>query len=137
MTELNNCCGTTCDKAALADEIAELRQIAVNRTKEAELAKRTANELQQQNTELAAQVDLLQSFLMQVKYRNPEITIPDFLMRTGQCLAEHDREVAARAVEKAAEELASLVTAPAGMHMAAVIKLNLYSNKIKSGKVTL
>ena len=114
MTELNNCCGTTCDKAALAAETAELRQTAANRTKEAELAKRTANELQQRKDELAAQVDKLISALGRLhevaacvdgweSFPQKELDFAcDALMATpAQCLAE----IKAEAVEKAADIL--------------------------------
>lgn len=63
------------------------------------------DELQQRNAELMAQVELLQSCLMEIKYRNAEIEMPAF-MRTGQCLAE----VKARAIEEAADCAAGLIS---------------------------
>lgn len=43
------------------DTIDQLKQALVDRTKELEMVKRTANELQQSNAELAAQVELLRN----------------------------------------------------------------------------
>lgn len=136
MSELENCCGTTCNKAALAEEIAQLRQAAADRNKEAELAKHAANELLHKNAELAAQVEhwkaisgkhlsvasdlindnrrlLLKTFIAgcDAGYRygdNPferDRQFDNFIsdLREGdsdQYLAEHDREVAALAVEE-------------------------------------
>lgn len=117
MTELNNCCGTTCDKAALAAEIAELRQTAANRTKEAELAKRTANELKQLNDELAAENEKLTNkvkALVSQLWRFRKIFRSDSYdavssvkslrevamvvdLSVDQMLSEHDREVASMA----------------------------------------
>lgn len=61
----------------------------------------------------------------------------DLMLYQGPSFADHDREIAARAVERAADDLASLVTAPAGIHTAAIIKLNLHANKIRAGEVDL
>lgn len=49
----------------LIDEIAKLRQVAADRTKEAELAKRVANEFQQLNAELVVQAEQLKVLLLQ------------------------------------------------------------------------
>ena len=99
-------------------------------------------QLKQEKAELAAQVELLQDFLAQAKKFNPEIAIPDFLMKTGQCLAEHNREVAARAGK--AGFLVGLDARRSieyevhnGDWAAADRAADEYANKIKSGEVEL
>lgn len=87
------------------------------------------NQLKQRNAELEAQVELLQDFLAQAKKFNPEITVPEFLMRTGQCLAE----VKAQAVEDALSAVEHYALVP-DTTLVCINALRKYANTICNRK---
>lgn len=108
MSELENCCGTTCDKSKLSDFINKL--IAENDT-----IKHENHQLKESNDALAAQVNSLRDALQRInEYWNRDTNEQAMLdacqmaeeesgaalnSSSSKCLAERYAEVAAKAVE--------------------------------------
>lgn len=121
-------------------------------------------ELQQRNVELAAQVELLidagnevyaelQQWALTESHEETDLAFEIWLRARKstptQCLAEHDREVAARAVEKAADYAAGLISDKYGIATSGamleildhktdvVLCVAEYADKIRSGEVKI
>ena len=80
---------------------------------------------------LKAQVEQLQRTTFDVVCASAILGVPIHEEESHKCLAARDADVSAKAVEAAANELASIFTAPPGMYSPAVIKLNLIANKLR------
>lgn len=137
MSELENCCGTTCDKSALAEEISQL---------------------QQRNAELAAQVEQLQEKIFELQcfdvdvirclktmaFEHNHSDIPRYKQLAKECMdkisaGNKATELKAQAGVDGLKHGVRLATGTEVNPDSVVVDLwcEGYANKIKSGEVKL